>query len=187
MAFELQPMLEGELVRLRPLREEDWGALFAVAADPLIWEQHPEADRWKEPVFRRFFDGAMASGGALVVLEEGMGPGGDGQVIGSSRYFGLDVERSEVEIGWSFVARRFWGRGYNPEMKRLMITHAFRFVERVVFIVGPGNVRSQMALQKIGAVREGGLVRVEEHGREVERVRFVMERETSTWDGPGMD
>jgi N-acetyltransferase len=171
MTFELQPRLEGELVRLRPLREEDWTALFAVASDPLLWEQHPEPDRCTEPGFRRFFVQAMASGGALAAIERETG-----EVIGSSRYDGFDPERSEVEIGWSFVARRCWGKGYNPEMKRLMIAHAFGFVRRVVFIVGPRNVRSQMALGKIGAVREGGMVRVVEHGREVERVKFVLER-----------
>jgi len=53
MAFELQPILKGELIELRPLAPEDWDELFAVASDSLIWEQHPEPDRYKEGVLER--------------------------------------------------------------------------------------------------------------------------------------
>ena len=146
MPFELQPVLTGDLVELRPMREEDFPGLFAVAADPLIWEQHPEPDRCTEPVFRKFFRGGMESGGAFIVLDRR-----DGRVIGSSRYDGYDEAASEIELGWTFLARSHWGGNYNGEMKRLMLTHAFRFVRRVVFRVGPNNRRSQRALKKIGA------------------------------------
>ena len=147
MPFDAQPTLRGQLVELRPLRADDFDSLFAVASDRLIWEQHPSSDRYQEPVFREFFREAMESGGALIVLDAR-----DGRVIGSSRYFGYDAERSEVEIGWSFLAREFWGGTYNGEMKRLMLEHAFRFVQHVVFVVGPNNLRSRRALEKIGAV-----------------------------------
>ena len=60
-AFDPQPTLAGELLRLRPLRAEDFEALFRVAADPLIWEQHPEPERCQEPVFRKFFRDALDS------------------------------------------------------------------------------------------------------------------------------
>ena len=159
VAFDLQPVLRSDLIELRPLREDDFDALFAVASDPLIWEQHPSSDRYREPVFREFFRDAMASGGALIVLDAR-----DGRVIGSSRYFGYDAGRSEVEIGWSFLAREYWGGRYNGEMKRLMLEHAFRYVKHVVFLVGPNNLRSQKALEKIGAVRTGTRIGVE--GRE---------------------
>jgi RimJ/RimL family protein N-acetyltransferase len=150
VTFELQPVLEGELLTLQPLRPDDWAALYAVAADPLIWEQHPNSDRFKENVFRAFFDEALASGGALIAIDRK-----GGQVIGSSRYHGYDAARSEIEIGWSFLARSHWGGVYNGEMKRLMLEHAFQFVERVVFLVGPNNVRSQRAVEKIGGIRMG--------------------------------
>jgi N-acetyltransferase len=150
MPFELQPHLQGELLELRPLREDDFAALFAVASDPLIWEQHPNSDRYQEEVFRAFFRDAMQSGGALLALDRN-----DGRVIGSSRYFGYDEANSEVEIGWSFLARSHWGGVYNGEMKRLMLAHAFRFVDSVVFLVGPMNYRSQRAVEKIGGIREG--------------------------------
>ena len=159
MPFELQPTLHGELLTLRQLRDDDYDALFAVASDPLIWEQHPDADRWKPAVFHRFFGDAMASGGALIALDRA-----SGAVIGSSRYHGWNEPARTVEIGWSFLARAYWGGTYNGEMKRLMLEHAFRFADRVIFIVGAGNVRSQRAMEKIGGVRTG--TRCDSSGRE---------------------
>jgi RimJ/RimL family protein N-acetyltransferase len=141
--------LRGELVEVRPLRERDFDALFAAARDPLIWEQHPDA-RYREDVFRAFFAEHLATGGALAVLDSRTG-----EVIGTSRYAGYDPARGEVEIGWTFLARAYWGGTYNGELKRLMLDHAFRFVEAVVFVVAPGNIRSQRAVEKLGAVRAG--------------------------------
>jgi RimJ/RimL family protein N-acetyltransferase len=150
MAFDLQPVLRGELLSLRPLRWEDFADLYAVASDPLIWEQHPASDRYKEDVFRDFFREAMDSGGALLALDAR-----HGGVIGSSRFYGYDEAASEVEIGWTFLARSCWGGAYNGEMKRLMLRHALRFVDQVVFLVGPGNLRSRKAMEKIGGVPAG--------------------------------
>jgi len=148
--FELQPRLEGNLLRLRPLRAEDWSDLYAVASDPLIWELHPNNDRHKVEVFREFFREALESGGALIAIDSR-----DGAVIGSSRFHGYDEEMSEIEIGWTFLARSRWGGVYNGEMKELMLRHAFRFVKNVVFLIGPRNLRSQRAVEKIGALRAG--------------------------------
>jgi len=157
--FDLQPVLEGELIRLRPLRPDDFEALFAVASDPLIWEQHPANDRHEEAVFRAFFREALESGGALVAIDRA-----DGRIIGSSRYFDHNPDASEIEIGWTFLARSHWGGRYNGEMKRLMLQHAFQFVDRVVFLVGPRNLRSQRAVERIGGVRAGS--RIDAAGRE---------------------
>jgi RimJ/RimL family protein N-acetyltransferase len=150
MAFDLQPTLKGELLELRPLRPEDFADLYAVACDPLLWEQHPARDRYKEEVFKAFFREALESGGALIAVDRR-----DGRVIGSSRFYGYDKEKSEVEIGWTFLARSHWGGSFNGEIKRLMLRHAFRFVDSVVFRIGPHNLRSQRAVEKIGAVRVG--------------------------------
>ena len=150
MDFDAQPVLEGELIELRPLVPADWEALYAAASDPLIWEQHPVSDRWREPVFRAFFDDALASRGALVARDRI-----DGKVIGSSRFHGFDAGRGEVEIGWTFLARDRWGGAWNGEMKRLMLDHAFRFADSVLFLVGPQNLRSQRAVAKLGAALEG--------------------------------
>jgi RimJ/RimL family protein N-acetyltransferase len=159
MPFDLQPILKGDLLELRPLRAEDFEELYAVASDPLIWEQHPKSDRYKEEVFREFFRGALESGGAFVVVDSKTG-----RRIGSTRFHGYDEGRSEVEIGWTFLARSHWGGCFNGEMKRLMLEHAFRFVESVLFIVGPRNLRSQRAVEKIGGVRDGS--RADDDGSE---------------------
>jgi RimJ/RimL family protein N-acetyltransferase len=159
MTFDLQPTLKGDLLELRPLRPDDFVALFAVASDPRIWEQHPASDRYREDVFRAFFREALESGGALLALDAK-----DGRVIGSSRFHGYDAERSEIEIGWTFLARSHWGGTCNGEMKRLMLEHAFRFVDRVVFLIGPHNYRSQRAVEKLGAVPAGS--RRDASGRE---------------------
>ena len=150
MHFELQPTLTGTLVELRPLQTADFDDLYAVGSDPLIWEQHPERDRHREDVFKGFFRGAMESGGAFAVIDRKTG-----RIIGSSRYYGMDEARSEIEIGWTFLARAYWGGVYNREMKELMLRHAFRYVDSVVFLVGPDNRRSQRAMEKIGGVRVG--------------------------------
>lgn len=168
MPFDLQPTLTGERVELRPLREEDFDALFAVACDPKIWEQHPCNDRWQEDVFRAFFRDAMVSGGAFLVVDRATG-----EVIGSSRYHGLDETKREIEIGWTFLARSHWGGTVNGEMKRLMLDHAFQFVESVVFLVGPNNIRSQRAMEKIGGRRDG----TRTDGNERESVVFRIERD----------
>ncbi|MEM8984159.1 MAG: GNAT family N-acetyltransferase [Pseudomonadota bacterium] len=148
--FDLQPVLHGTDVSLRPLHADDFEALYAVASDPKIWIQHPANDRYEYRVFRAFFDEAIASGGALIATDVATQA-----VIGSSRYHGYDAERSEIEIGWTFLARSYWGGRYNGEMKQLMLRHAFRYVEHVLFMIGTTNIRSQRAIEKIGGVRIG--------------------------------
>ena len=152
------------------MRADDWNELFAVASDALIWEQHPDKTRSDPEGFKKFFQEAMASGGALVAIDNATGA-----MIGSSRFHGYDSEADEVEIGWTFLARSHWGGRYNGEMKRLMLTHAFRFVGRVVFLVGPDNIRSQRAVERIGGVR-AGMRRDAASGRE--SVVFAMTAES---------
>jgi RimJ/RimL family protein N-acetyltransferase len=157
--LDRQPVLRGELLELRPLLPDDFEALFQAASDPLIWEQHPERNRYQEATFRSFFQDAITSGGGLVAIDRATG-----QVIGSSRYHGYDEERSVVEIGWSFLARSCWGGRYNGEMKRLMLEHAFRSVKRVIFVIGPENIRSRRAVEKIGGIQSG--TTIDSHGQE---------------------
>jgi N-acetyltransferase len=159
MPFDYQPVLQGELVALRPLHADDHDALFAVASDPRIWEQHPDKTRSEPAGFNTFFGDALASGGALVVIDRETQ-----QLIGSSRFHAYDAVRDEVEIGWTFLACSHWGGRYNGEVKQLMLRHAFRFVHRVVFLIAPGNIRSQRAVERIGGVRVGS--RRDGEGRE---------------------
>jgi len=150
--FELQPTLRGPRLELRPLRADDFEALCAVASDPGIWEQHPEPDRWTRAVFEGFFRGALESGGAFAVVDRATG-----RLVGSSRYYALDAEKGEVVVGFTFLARALWGGDWNRELKRLMLDHAFRFVDSVLFYVDEDNRRSRRAMEKIGGVLAGSL------------------------------
>lgn len=131
---------------------QDREPLFAVAADPLIWEVHPAHDRWQRPVFDAFFEAGLASGGALTVIDRA-----SGAVIGSSRYDGWKPEADEIEIGWTFLARDYWGGTYNREIKRLMLDHIHTYVGTAVFQVGADNIRSRKAMEKIGGVLRPGM------------------------------
>ena len=164
MAFNFQPVLQGKLLSLRPLQADDYRGLFAVASDPLIWEQHPDSDRYQEPVFKKFFQDALQSGGALSAIDAR-----NGRIIGSSRFHAYTEQQSEVEIGYTFLARSYWGGPCNGEMKQLMLQHAFQSVNSVVFVIGTENVRSRKAVEKIGAVYEG-IRPVRGHDRAIYRI-----------------
>jgi N-acetyltransferase len=169
--FNLQPHLVGELLELRPLSADDWEGLFAAAADPMIWKLHPSHDRYKEEVFREYFKEALESGGALVAVDRRTQ-----KIIGSSRYFWYGSEPSELEIGWTFLARAYWGGAYNGEMKRLMLDHAFTFVDHVIFLVGTTNLRSRKALEKIGGVLTDRREKRTLHGTTIEHVVYQINR-----------
>ena len=171
MVFELQPHLKGGLIELRPLKPDDWDELFAVASDSLIWEQHPERDRYKEDAFRVFFKEALESGGAFVIIDRK-----SRQMIGSTRFYGYDPEKSEIEIGWTFLGRKYWGGRYNAEMKRLLLNHAFKFVETVVFFVGEDNVRSQRAMEKVGAIKVGTATRTYGNHPPTRNLKYVIRK-----------
>ena len=151
--MDLQPTLIGERVLLRPTVAEDWSGQYAVASDPLIWELHPMHDRWQEPLFRRFFEEGLASGGGLTIIDRA-----SGAIIGASRYCFPDPVRDEVEIGYTFLARACWGGTVNREVKRLMLDHIHRHVPTAIFVVGEHNLRSRRAMEKIGGVLQAGRV-----------------------------
>jgi N-acetyltransferase len=174
--IDRQPSLQGELVELRPLREGDFPSLYAIAADPLVWEQHPSKDRTKEEVFRRVFENTLASGGALAVIDRR-----DGRIIGMSRFDHYKPDQSEIEIGWTLLARSHWGGVYNGEMKRLMLEHASRSVNYVAFRVHSLNFRSQRAVEKLGAIRVGSEADPEGRG---ENLVFRLDLASSLGLGP---
>ena len=123
--FDFQPTLTGTLIEIRPLKPEDFNALFEAAGDPLIWEQHPENDRYKREIFQKYFDGAIESKGAFAVIERKTG-----RIIGSSRYHNLKPSEREVDPGWRGLAiggaagdwRRALGQGGGPGIL-LMVDH----------------------------------------------------------------
>lgn len=173
--MDRQPVLEGDRLLLRPLTEDDWDALFAVASDPQIWAVHPSHDRWQEPVFRQFFAEAMARGGALAIIDKA-----SGAVIGSSQFGEPEAEGpGEIEIGWSFLSRAYWGKGYNAQFKRLMLDHAFAHYDRVIFQVGSGNVISRKAMENIGGVLTDRTREFERNGEMVLHVIYEITKEAS--------
>jgi len=150
MRFELQPRLQNDLIKLEPLEAGDFERLYAVAADPLIWEQHPSSDRYQRPVFENYFKGAMESRGAFRVFDNT-----DGELIGSSRFCDYDEPQRQISVGYTFIARSRWSRHYNLALKTLMLDHAFQFIDRVTFKVGINNWRSRKAMEKLGGIYIG--------------------------------
>lgn len=146
MTFLPHIPLRGNIVHIHPLHPDDITALFTVASDPLIWQQHPERTRYQKPVFERFFEEAIQSAGAYMVYETVTG-----KVIGSSRYYDEQADLSFVKIGYTFLARRFWGGRYNADLKYIMTSHAFTVFSEVRFEIGETNIRSQLAIERLGA------------------------------------
>lgn len=146
--FDLQPTLTDDLVIIRPLTTEDRELLYALASDPLIWEQHQQKNRWTKTVFNEFFEGSIQSNGALVILDPLTN-----QLIGSTRFNPIEGTQNAIEIGWSFLDRNYWGGQYNRAIKSLLINYAFQFVDQIVFYINQDNIRSQKSVQKLGAFR----------------------------------
>lgn len=144
--FNYTPVLTGDSLCLRALQEHDREALFVVSSDPLLWEQHPQKDRCQRPVFDSWFDQALTKQ-ALVIIDAQQD-----KVIGSSRYYEVDEVNSSVAIGYTFLARDYWGGVTNQELKRLMLAHAFQSFDMVWFHIAEINLRSRKAAEKIGAV-----------------------------------
>lgn len=167
-----QPILIGTRVIIRPVNLTDWNDMFAAAADPEIWALHPVSERYTEAVFREFFDGAINSTSAFSIIDRE-----SSTIIGSSRYHGYIPESGEIEIGWTFLARAYWGGSYNREIKKLMLEHAFRYVDKVVFWVGVTNWRSQRAMEKIGGVRREELQQRNLAGRSAPHIVYEIRKD----------
>ncbi|MGY3052503.1 RimJ/RimL family protein N-acetyltransferase [Pedobacter sp. UYEF25] len=146
MSLNIQPTLANEKVMLCPLQEKDFDDIYAVASDPKVWEQHPNKDRWKLEVFKVFFDGAMQSKGAFKIVNKA-----DGKVIGCTRFY--DHTENEILIGYTFYGTAYWGKGFNNAVKTLMLDYIFQFAKTVYFHVGADNIRSQIAIGRLGATK----------------------------------
>lgn len=145
MNFDLQPFLENDLLILRPLKEDDFENLYKVASDPMVWEQHPAKDRCERKVFEGFFREAMETKAAFVVIDKETN-----EIIGSTRFNPVKESENAIEIGWTFLARKYWGGTYNRSMKALLMDHAFKFVDNILFYINENNLRSRKAVEKIG-------------------------------------
>ena len=148
MQINIQSILENDDVVLYPLQEQDFQQLYSVASNPEIWEQHPNKDRWKEDVFQTFFDGAMQSKGAFKIVDKS-----SQKVLGSTRFYDYSEQTDSIFIGYTFYDTAWWGKGVNQAVKNLMLNYIFQFVSKVNFHVGSENIRSQIAVQRLGAVK----------------------------------
>jgi len=167
--MNLQPThLQNNLIKLQPLKESDFEQLYQVASDPAIWEQHPQHDRYKRNVFQTFFEGALQSGGAFLVLDNATG-----EIMGSSRYYDYNQAQKSIAIGYTFLAKKYWGGAYNAALKQLMLQHIFQYVDEVVLHIGLNNFRSQKAALKIGA-RQKEVKYYNPEGEE--RLEFVIDK-----------
>lgn len=175
MNINIQSVLENEQVILYPLQENDFEDLYAVASDPQIWEQHPNKDRWQKEVFQTFFEGAMQSKGAFKITNKA-----SGKTIGSTRFYDYDKENDSILIGYTFYATSIWGMGINKAVKALMLDYIFQFVSKVYFHIGANNVRSQIAISRIGAekIREQEVA----YFGEPDRLNFIYEIPKEKWE-----
>lgn len=148
MESNWQPVLENDFIRLQPLLETDFENLYLVASDPLIWEQHPNKNRYQREVFKTYFEGAIESKGALLIIEKA-----SKEIVGCSRFYEFNPVHKSILIGYTFIARKFWGKKYNPAIKDLMLNYAFEFCNTVLFHVGANNIRSQIAIGRLGAIK----------------------------------
>jgi RimJ/RimL family protein N-acetyltransferase len=146
--LNLQPLLQNDRIILYPLQEDDFEALYAAASDPKIWDQHPNKDRWKKEVFQTFFNGAIQSQGAFKIVEKSTA-----EVIGSTRFYDYNRDESCIIIGYTFYTISSWGTGINPAVKKMMLDYVFQFLNKVYFHIGADNIRSQIAIARIGAVK----------------------------------
>lgn len=147
--LDLQPVLVGPLITMRPLRPRDFDELLAAASDPLLWTQHPDPSRGTRAGFAPLFDAALNSRSCLVAIDAARR-----SIIGWSRYSDY-TPRESIVIGYTFLARSHWGGAANAEMKRLMLGHAFTDVQEVLFAVAERNLRSRRAVEKLGAELAG--------------------------------
>jgi N-acetyltransferase len=170
--FEFQPMLIGELIMMRPYTDDDFEALYGVASDPLIWEVHPVPERSQRKYFKANTDDAQSDKGGLLAIERATD-----EIVGFSRYSQVYVGTDEMEIGWTFLARRLWGGRHNRDMKRIMLIHALASFPRVIFRVGAENIRSRGAMTKIGGVLIPWDETITAFGRDMQFVAFEITRE----------
>ena len=149
MTFNIQPKhLQNELIKLVPLHENDFEELYGVASDPLVWEQHPNKLRYQRAVFQNFFQGAIESKGAFFVRDAETN-----EAIGSSRFYDYNEDDNSILIGYTFIGRKYWGKDYNKALKKLMMEYAFQYADTIYFHIGANNIRSQKAIEKIGAIK----------------------------------
>lgn len=174
MNFNIQPILQNETIALYPLQEEDFEELYITASDPKIWEQHPNKERWQREIFKIYFAGAIASGGAFKIIEKEKNA-----VIGSTRFYDYNSQENSILIGYTFYAVQYWGTGVNYQAKALMLDYIYQFVAMVHFHIGAENIRSQIAISRLG-IKKSGEQQVSYYG-EIPKLNFVYSLTKEEW------
>jgi len=138
--------LENDLILLKPLEAKDFEALFAIASDKEIWTQHPNFNRYQRDEFAVYFRSLLHSNQPYLIIDKTKD-----MIVGATCYYEYCSTEKSIAIGYTFISKEYWGRNYNRQVKHLMILHAFEYIEKVIFHVRKGNIRSQKALEKIEA------------------------------------
>ena len=138
---------ENDSISLLQIKKESFEELYLVASNPVIWEQHPESDRWKKEKFSIFFEnGIQNKFGFLLIFDKCKK-----EIIGSTRFYSYDEEEQAIRIGFTFIAQKYWGTSINLQVKKMMLDYTFKFLDKVYFDIGINNVRSRKAVEKLGA------------------------------------
>lgn len=174
LPFDPVPVLVVGPYSLIPLQPSDFEEVYVAASDPEVWAQHPNKNRYERSVFQNFFDGAIQSGGAFKIVDRHTN-----QVIGSTRIYDYNPEKSTILIGYTFLSKAYWGKGANAIIKRMLLDFLFQYVEVVQLHIGANNLRSQISIERIGATKVDH-IKIAYFG-EPERENFVYEFRKSNW------
>lgn len=150
----------GKLLRLEPLKSSDASDLLLhTGNDAELWKWLPYKSPlllsdMQEIVAKILADVNSGNREAFAIFATGLN-----QVIGVTCFLDLRPEQSGIEVGSTFIGRKFWRTSVNSEAKLLMLTEAFevRDSERVTLKTDNLNLRSQEAIERLGAQREGVL------------------------------
>ena len=145
MAFNPIKTLKGEHLLIRKMLVNDFAELSFAMSDPKIWQDHPQKGRYQQAKIEFWFKQALQEN-ALAILDNN-----NNQLIGSSRYYEINPQQSEIAIGYTFLTTKYWGGKTNLELKELMLHHALHYFETVWLHIGEDNIRSRKAAEKIGA------------------------------------
>ncbi|HVG16955.1 MAG TPA: GNAT family protein [Chitinophagaceae bacterium] len=157
--------LRGQYVYLDELREEHIPALKLLARDPRLWEYTKSllVNETFDSQFERYIQTALTSNGDSIfsvgLQKTFVIHNTDSNIIGMTRYYGLEEKQKRVDIGYTWYIPEVWGKVHNKECKLLLLQYAFEELKlnRVGFHVAHINLRSQKAVEKIGGIKEGVL------------------------------
>jgi len=151
--------LAGDHVRLEPLDLSHVDELFAATADPSVWTHLSVAQPRDRSEMAAIVTDALAAQHRGARVPWVQRSSSTGAVVGTTSYYEIDPAHRAVGIGHTFLGRPAWRTGINTEAKLLLLTRAFETLgaERVVWHTDIRNERSQRAIERLGATREGVL------------------------------